>query len=106
MVNSLSRAFSYVLRVLFPLIKMGVFLTAATVSAVFTTKGKIAFCASGYTKAELSEQTHFQALRKISLFLFSAYQFLRISPPGLGFVAAAVRAEEEQTPELIPGGEK
>ena len=46
--NSLSRVFSYVLRVLFPLIKMGISLTTATVLRVFWTKGKIAFCASRY----------------------------------------------------------
>ena len=49
--NSLSHVFSYVLRVLFPLIKTGIFHTAATVSGVFATKGKIAFCVSGYTDA-------------------------------------------------------
>ena len=43
--------FSCVLRVLFPLIKTGISLTAATVSGVFATKGKIAFCVSGYTDA-------------------------------------------------------
>ena len=46
--NSLSRVFSYVLRALFPLIKTGISPTVATVLGVFATKGKIAFCASGY----------------------------------------------------------
>ena len=46
--NSLSHAFSYVLCVLFPLVKMGISLTATTVLGIFATKGKIAFCASGY----------------------------------------------------------
>lgn len=46
--NSLSHVSSYVLRVLFPLIKIGISLTAATVSSFFLTKGKIAFCVSGY----------------------------------------------------------
>ena len=46
--DSLSHAFSCVLRVLFPLVKMSISLTVATASSIFETKGKIAFCASGY----------------------------------------------------------
>ena len=46
--NFLRRGLTYVLRVAFSLVKMGISLTAATVSGVFATKEKIAFCASGY----------------------------------------------------------
>ena len=70
--NSLSLAFSYVLRVLFPLVKMDVSPTATTVSDTFSTKGKIAFCASGYISgaslAAAGRQTRQQQRRKNARF--------------------------------------
>lgn len=74
--NSLSHTFSYVLRVHFPLVKIGVSPTATTVSGVFVTKGKIAFCASGYNSHSWFLTETFAALRDRGV---EAFNFLGVA---------------------------
>jgi len=57
-------------------------------------------------RVELSEQTHFQALRKSSLSLFTAYQFLRIPPLGFRWSWGGRKRREETDPRVDPRGWK